>query len=392
MGKGIKIGNQENRVGCLLWMDDVALISDTREEAQELLDITNDIANTYHLEFGAEKSKVMIFNTKDPGNLKLGTLTIEETSTYKYLGEIINTKSSMEHQIKELKRKTEGALQTILSIAGDPRLKEIQMGTIWKLVETCITPIAAYAGETWKITKKNMTDINRILDNILKRILMTPVTTPREVIYMETGLIDLEHTAIRNRINMLQRISEHNNDLIDTSLQRNEPDQWITETNKLLVEMGLEEGTNTQRSIKEKVNRRFKLKIEESGREKSKVAFLQNHTDQWEPGKRMYYMDKMTRMETSTIFKARTRMLDIKENFRGKYQHDRCRGCNAETETQDHILNICKALHIEENSKVTTAKIFTANLEVMKKYARNIGILMAKHAKGAVYQYSPTEA
>ena len=93
------------------------------------------------------------------------------------------------------------------------------MGTIWKLVETCITPIAAYGGETWKITKKNMTDINRILDNILKRILMTPVTTPREVIYMETGLIDLEHTAIRNRINMLQRITEHNNDLIDTSLQ-----------------------------------------------------------------------------------------------------------------------------------------------------------------------------
>ena len=36
----------------------------------------------------------------------------------------------------ELKRKTEGALQTILSIAGDPQLKELQLGTIWNLVET----------------------------------------------------------------------------------------------------------------------------------------------------------------------------------------------------------------------------------------------------------------
>ena len=392
MNKGIKIGNQDSRVGCLLWMDDVALISDTREEAQELLDITNEIANTYHLEFGAEKSKVMIFNTKDPGHLNLGTLTIEETATYKYLGEIINTNSSMEHQIKELKRKTEGALQTILSIAGDPRLKEIQMGTIWKLVETCITPIAAYGGETWKITKKNMTDINRILDNILKRILMTPVTTPREVIYMETGLIDLEHTAIRNRINMLQRITEHNNDLIDTSLQRKEPDQWITETNKLLMEMGLEEGNSTHRTIKEKVSQRFKQKIEESGNEKSKVTFLKQHTDGWEPGKRMYYMNKLTRIETSTIFKARTRMLDIKDNFRGKYQNEQCRGCNAEKETQDHVLNTCKTLHTEENSKVTTANIFKTNPEELKKSARKIGTVMAKLAKGGEQQCSPTEA
>ena len=161
-----------------------------------------------------------------------------------------------------------------------------------------------------------MTDINRILDNILKRIQMTPVTTPREVIYMETGLIDLEHTAIHNRINMLQRITEHNNDLIDTSLQRSEPDQWITETNKLLMEMGLEEDNTTHRTIKEKVSQRFKQKIEESGNEKSKVTFLKQHTDGLEPGKRMYYMNKLTRIETSTIFKARTGMLDIKDNFK----------------------------------------------------------------------------
>ena len=77
----------------------------------------------------------------------------------------------------------------------------------------------------------------------------------------------------------------------------------------------------------------------------------------------MDYTDKLTRIDTSTIFKARTRMLDIKKNTRGLYQNDRSRGGNAETETQDHVLNTYK------------------NLEIMKS-ARRIGILMAKLAKG----------
>ena len=54
---GIQIKNQNTKVGCMLWMDDVVLISDNREEMQELLNKTNEVANMYHLEFGKEKSK-----------------------------------------------------------------------------------------------------------------------------------------------------------------------------------------------------------------------------------------------------------------------------------------------------------------------------------------------
>ena len=42
---------------CLLWMDDVALISTNPKNLQKMLDITNEIANRYHVEFGEPKSK-----------------------------------------------------------------------------------------------------------------------------------------------------------------------------------------------------------------------------------------------------------------------------------------------------------------------------------------------
>ena len=102
--KGITVPNTEKKVGCLLWMDDVALISTEEKELQEMLNITNDISKRYHIEFGKAKSKVMTIGknkkkkrkeqpiteqTSSPEmeGLKLGDMIIEPTESYKYLGE-----------------------------------------------------------------------------------------------------------------------------------------------------------------------------------------------------------------------------------------------------------------------------------------------------------------
>ena len=48
---GIKI-DEENKMGCLLWMDDVALIHYDTETLQQMMECTNDEARRYHVEFG----------------------------------------------------------------------------------------------------------------------------------------------------------------------------------------------------------------------------------------------------------------------------------------------------------------------------------------------------
>ena len=159
-----------------------------------MLNITHHTASKYHIEFGEEKSKYLFIGTKIETNLTLGSMTIKPTDKYKYLGEFIDKKLSLEPNIKEARSRSEGALQTILAIAGDPLLKGIQMETIWKLVETCIIPIITYDSETWQPTKKENLATNKILDNILKRILKVPTSTPREALYMELGCLDIEHT------------------------------------------------------------------------------------------------------------------------------------------------------------------------------------------------------
>ena len=51
---GVKI-TQDKKLGCLLWMDDVVLISEEKKtEIKEMLNIVHTMATRYRLKFGAE--------------------------------------------------------------------------------------------------------------------------------------------------------------------------------------------------------------------------------------------------------------------------------------------------------------------------------------------------
>ena len=67
-------------------------------------------------------------------------------------------------------------------------------------------PIITYACELWDPNKEEKGTINRILDNIIKRVLMVPTSTPRENVYIETGIKDMTHNMTHRRINMLCRL------------------------------------------------------------------------------------------------------------------------------------------------------------------------------------------
>ena len=72
----------EEPTGSLLWMDNVLLISIESKELQDMLNITNEIANRYHIEFGKEQSQILEIGLSQSPTLKLGDMTLEYTSRY----------------------------------------------------------------------------------------------------------------------------------------------------------------------------------------------------------------------------------------------------------------------------------------------------------------------
>ena len=374
---GVQLTNSQKKVGCLLWVDDVVLISNDEKELQKMLDITDEIAKRYHLEFGKEKSKTMEISNKrikQKHKFKLGNMVLDQTESYKYLGEVINTKNNLENQIKEIRAKTEAAFQTILILAENEEFRNIEMDCIWKLLETCITPIILYGSETWNLNKSQVKELNRIYDNLIKRILKTPPTTPREALYMETGLMDIETMVKKRKIGMKCRLQETISNLMAEVLSTNLRKGWKTDVEQIMEQLEIQENElhgskyMNKKTITNKAQKFFQKKIETDGAAKSKIKHLTENSN-WEPGKRREYLNKLTRNQSSTIFKARTRMLMVKSNYKTKYQNNLfCRACGKEEETQNHVLEECQNLHQTNGTKVTINDIFSQDY-IIQKYA-----------------------
>ena len=123
--------------------------------------------------------------------------------------------------------------------------------------------------------------------------------------------------------------------------------------------------------VNNKIKEWFKKRIEKESN-KSKVQNLLDGVTNWEPQKRANYMKKLTRPQASTIFKARSRMLPVNNNFRNKHQTQTCRACDNHTETQQHVLEECEVLHLVGEYKVYTNEIFSNNINNLKTTATHI--------------------
>jgi len=372
-------GEDGTNTGCLLWMDDVALIANNPEEMQEMLDITSEIGIKYRIKFGMEKSKVLKIGHKLPDRqFRLGDMNLEYCTKYKYLGIIMSNKNNQEEQLKEVRRKVEAAYNTILAIAGSVDLKGVEMKSIWEMVQSCLIPLITYGAEATTPTKKETEMRNGILQNILKRIIMTPKSTPCEPLYMETGLYNAESYIIRNKIQYMEKIKEGSNSMLTLIMESKDTRGWghtTRETQKdLLGHNGELTGSKWKRrkTINEAVQKRIEGELLHTGQNKTKTKYYLENKEGLKIGSRAKYMDQCTRTEASIIFMARTRMMGVKGNYKNKYPNIKCRLCGNEDETQEHILEECTRMDRSKAPRVTTQEIFQEDVEKLKEVAKKL--------------------
>ena len=283
-----------------------------------------------------------------------------------------------------MRGKVEATYQTILYIGGNKAFRNIEMQTIWKLVESCIVAIISYSSEVWNPNKTETAKINRIMDNIIKRILMVPQSTPREALYIETGLLDPEAERVKNRIMMEHRIKNGGSERLKTLMNNRDKSPWATETQQLKNTIGVNDDdlTGEKPTVKHRVNKAinkwYKQKLEEDSKEKSKVLHLLEGKEEWAPRRRPEYMNKLTRKQASTIFKARTRMVPVKNNYRKMYHNNICRACGHEVETQQHVFEECDVLHLVGDYKVRWDDIFSDEVGTLKEVSVRITNILTR--------------
>ena len=136
------------------------------------------------------------------------------------------------------------------------------------------------------------------------------------------------------------------------------------------------EKSTTKNKKTNRVKDWFKEKIEKKSNGKSEVQHLLEGLTGWESPKRARYMNKFTRQQASTIFKARTNMLPVKANSRNKQRIHTCRACGIPVETQKHVLEDCDVLHLVGECKLYNKEIFYDIPNKLKTTTTNIHIIM----------------
>ena len=171
---------------------------------------------------------------------------------------------------------------------------------------------------------------------------------------------------------------------VNTMLKNTDNDSWVIQTQEMKRKLNItKEDMNLpteayKNKVQEKINLEVQNEIEEAKEKKSKVKYLLEGTSEWEVGTSKPYMKQLTRNECSIIFKARARMMNVMNNYKGKHKDIKCRICKEEDETQEHILSECKVLYesslFTDNilEKVKKEELFTEDVNELKRVAQRI--------------------
>ena len=203
-----KLNLGTNDINCLIWADDIVLLSESEEGLKEMLKIMEKFCNDNKLIINTEKSKCMIFNKT--GRLirkkfSLNNFQLEMVRSYKYLGFLITTSGEINSGLKDLRDRAMKAFFKLKNSMGPSFYHDIS--TTILLIDTLIKPIILYMSDFWgclKIRKENPVDNLHIM--ICKQILQVQKQTTNIGVLLELGRIPLTIYAQKAGMKNWERI------------------------------------------------------------------------------------------------------------------------------------------------------------------------------------------
>jgi hypothetical protein len=321
-----------------------------------------------------EKKKILLSNKKcvrihigkDHGkcpDVKVHENTMKSADQEKYLGDIIHQDGSLKATIAQRKSKGNGIVAEILSILDEIPLgsHRVEMGMM--LRESMLINGILFNSEAWHgTTKKDIKELERLDEALLRGMVKAHSKTPTEFIYLEMGALPLRWVIAQRRINYLKNIIDRNdNELIKKVYyaQKENPSKgdFVTLVKKDLESIGMTlEDESFARTNKTTIKKEIKIAVKEAAfkelikmkSEKKKIkeieykklelqSYLKNDSD-------------LTTKERNVIFSIRSKCVKgVRSNFGKLYKSNKCPlNCEDDqtpVDTQEHLLECSELTH-----------------------------------------------
>ena len=162
--KGIRIGN--DNLSHLRFADDIILFSDSANQLQQMVNELNRESLKVGLKMNKKKTKVMFNSLVQEERIEIQDEVLESVNEYIYLGQLVNSNTSFETEIKRRIRlgwSAFGRQNNILRSSLPLCLKR-------KVFNQCILPVMTYGSETWTLTKsleRKLVSAQRAMERIM---------------------------------------------------------------------------------------------------------------------------------------------------------------------------------------------------------------------------------
>ena len=392
-GVGINLSN-DLTIATLLWVDDVLTLAEGENSQQDMLERVDTFATKHKIKWGQSKCNVMRVGAHPEKPTKttwtIGTMPIEETKTYKYLGDIISSNGKNKENIEARKQKTQSTTVNINSFGASEVLRKIETKVLLELHDKITIPGLLANAESWSLLKGEIDSIETIETQALKHLFDLPIHMPTPAIIFSFGMIFTRYRIEKKRLIYLHKILKRRDShwtKVMLQILRTLKLGWAKTITQSLHDLNLPTDFQTISTYsinhwKTTVHQQIEIKNtqtlidqchkKENGEKKikTKTAHIidQITAENYTRGLTKEFTT-LNRQETKTIMIARFRMLECGTNFKGTIC-EICRICRT-VDDESHRLNYCKKYrHInlyDEECKVTFSDIYSSDVNVLKQ-------------------------
>ena len=229
--------------------------------------------------------------------------------------------------------------------------------------------------ESWpEFSTERIETFEKIEQGFLRRILDAHSKTPIECLYLELGVIPLRFHLMMKRILYLHTTMQRSDDELTKQVvlcqkAENRKGDFYTQTKENMEYLSISESDmeESRNKIKEVLNKNTKLKAFQFLIEKAKTHSKVNEKLYKDCEGLGHYDDMRFSPDiVNILFKFRTRMYLVKNNFRSNYVNTDtlCPVCKVEEDTQQHLFKCEKIMdNVDENKNCVYEDIFSEDPE-----------------------------
>ena len=221
-------------IPCLLYADDIVLLSESPEGLQNSIDSLHSYCNKWELKVNIEKTKVIVFNKS--GKLfknmqfKYFGKALECVNEYKYLGILFKPSGSFSAAISHLCRKASKAMYSIRRSLFSDKINTLPS---IKLFDSCVKPILLYCSEIWCLdnlvtSKCNIEEKHfscppvKVQIKFIKHLLGVNRSAVNLAVFSELGVVPISVDALKLSVGFwLHLVNSHDSSLVNNAYKVN---------------------------------------------------------------------------------------------------------------------------------------------------------------------------